>query len=126
MSDPQADEAFRKSVCTQPPGSGRVRAETDSLGDQEVPVDAYWGVNVSRALENFAISGRPISVYSDLIYALRVRQAGGGARQRRSRRAGALEGGADRARPAPRFATARCAISSSSTSCRAARARRPT
>ncbi len=69
MSDPQADEAFRKSVCTRPQGSGRVRSETDSLGDREVPVEAYWGVNVSRALENFAISGRPISVYSDLIYA---------------------------------------------------------
>src|SRR5262245_39104844 len=69
MSDPQADEAFRKSVCTRPQGGGRVRSETDSLGDRDVPVDAYWGVNVSRALENFAISGRPISVYSDLIYA---------------------------------------------------------
>lgn len=69
MSDPQADEAFRRSVCTQPPGRGRVRAEADSLGEREVPLDAYWGINVSRALENFAISGRPISVYSDLIYA---------------------------------------------------------
>ena len=68
MSDPQADEAFRRSICTQPQGNGRVRAETDGLGEREVPVDAYWGVNVSRALENFAISGRPISVYSDLIY----------------------------------------------------------
>jgi len=69
MSDPQADEAFRRSVCTQPLGSGRVRSETDSLGDRQVPLEAYWGVNVSRALENFAISGRPISIYSDLIYA---------------------------------------------------------
>ena len=69
MSDPQADEAFRRSVCTQPPGRGRVRAEADSLGEREVPLEAYWGINVSRALENFAISGRPISVYSDLIYA---------------------------------------------------------
>jgi aspartate ammonia-lyase len=69
MSDPQADEAFRRSVCTQPLLSGRVRSETDSLGDRHVPIEAYWGINVSRALENFAISGRPISVYSDLIYA---------------------------------------------------------
>jgi aspartate ammonia-lyase len=68
MSDPQADEAFRRSVCTQPQGSGRVRSETDSLGERNVPAEAYWGVNVSRALENFAISGRPISVHSDLIY----------------------------------------------------------
>jgi aspartate ammonia-lyase len=68
MSDPQADEAFRKSICTQPFGRGRVRSEADSLGEREVPIDAYWGVNVSRALENFAISGRPISIYSDFIY----------------------------------------------------------
>jgi aspartate ammonia-lyase len=69
MSDPQADEAFRRSICTRPPGSGGVRSETDSLGDREIPIEAYWGIHVSRALENFAISGRPISVYSDLIYA---------------------------------------------------------
>lgn len=69
MSDAQADEAFRRSICTQQLGGGRVRCETDSLGERQIPIEAYWGANVSRALENFAISGRPISVYSDLIYA---------------------------------------------------------
>src|SRR5215469_2405842 len=45
------------------------RVETDSLGEKEIPSDAYWGINVSRALENFAVSGRPISIYPDLILA---------------------------------------------------------
>jgi aspartate ammonia-lyase len=36
------------------------RKERDSLGTLEVPVDAYWGINTARALENFPISGRRI------------------------------------------------------------------
>src|SRR5699024_268142 len=48
----------------------------DSLGPREIPADAYWGINVSRALENFAISGRPIAIYPDLIFGLAcVKQA---------------------------------------------------
>jgi aspartate ammonia-lyase len=50
------------------PSGGATRTETDSLGSKEVPADAYWGINVSRALDNFAISGRPISEYPDLIF----------------------------------------------------------
>ncbi|MCI2958970.1 aspartate ammonia-lyase [Agromyces atrinae] len=46
------------------------RLETDSLGSVEVPGDAYWGVHTARALENFPISKRPISVYPELIIAL--------------------------------------------------------
>jgi len=34
------------------------RIETDSLGEVEVPVDAYWGSNTQRAIQNFRISGR--------------------------------------------------------------------
>jgi len=48
------------------------RTETDSLGQKEVPADAYWGVHTARALENFPVSGRPISVYPDLVEALAV------------------------------------------------------
>ncbi|MBX3312223.1 MAG: aspartate ammonia-lyase [Microbacteriaceae bacterium] len=47
----------------------KTRTETDSLGSLEVPVDAYWGVHTARALENFPISLRPISVYKDLVVA---------------------------------------------------------
>ncbi|MBT2500540.1 aspartate ammonia-lyase [Agromyces sp. ISL-38] len=52
------------------------RTETDSLGTVEVPADAYWGVHTMRALENFPITKRPISVYPELVVALAsVKQA---------------------------------------------------
>ncbi|GAA0302460.1 class II fumarate hydratase [Halarchaeum salinum] len=34
------------------------RVESDSLGEIEVPADAYWGAQTQRAVENFPISGR--------------------------------------------------------------------
>ncbi len=34
-----------------------LRIEKDSLGEKEVPADAYYGVQTARALENFPISG---------------------------------------------------------------------
>jgi aspartate ammonia-lyase len=46
------------------------RVEHDLLGDLEVPADVYWGVHTRRALENFPVTGTPISVYPDLIRAL--------------------------------------------------------
>ncbi|EMA44760.1 class II fumarate hydratase [Halococcus saccharolyticus] len=33
------------------------RTEADSLGEMEVPADAYWGAQTQRAVENFPISG---------------------------------------------------------------------
>ena len=72
------------------------RSESDSLGTVEVPADAYWGVHTMRALENFPISKRPISVYPELIVALAsVKQAAA----RANRELGVLdaaEGGVDR------------------------------
>jgi aspartate ammonia-lyase len=49
---------------------GDYRVETDSLGQRRIPADAYWGIHTSRALENFPIAQRPISVYSTFIDAL--------------------------------------------------------
>ena len=49
---------------------GPTRTESDSLGSLAVPVDAYWGVHSARALENFPIARRPISVFPDLVRAL--------------------------------------------------------
>src|SRR6201987_1253464 len=46
------------------------RREHDLLGDRDVPVEAYYGVHTLRAVENFPISGTPISIYPDLIAAL--------------------------------------------------------
>ena len=52
------------------------RVESDSLGPLEVPEDAYWGVHTKRAMDNFPIARRPISVYPDFIVALAsVKQA---------------------------------------------------
>lgn len=68
MPDHRADQAFHRSIHTREVAGGATRTETDSLGKKEIPADAYWGLNVSRALDNFAISGRPISTYPDLIF----------------------------------------------------------
>ncbi|HMF89431.1 MAG TPA: aspartate ammonia-lyase [Candidatus Angelobacter sp.] len=46
------------------------RTERDLLGSRDVPARAYYGVHTLRALENFPISGTPISIYPDLIIAL--------------------------------------------------------
>ncbi|MCU1423831.1 MAG: aspartate ammonia-lyase, partial [Microbacteriaceae bacterium] len=52
------------------------RTETDSLGSMEIPADAYWGIHTARALENFPVTRRAVSVYPDLVRALaRVKQA---------------------------------------------------
>ncbi|HEY8589929.1 MAG TPA: aspartate ammonia-lyase [Naasia sp.] len=55
---------------------GETRIETDSLGDYQVPASAFWGIHTARALENFPISRRPISVYPHLVHSLgAVKQA---------------------------------------------------
>jgi len=52
------------------------RIEHDLLGEREVPMEAYYGVHTLRALENFPISGVPISTYPHLVRALAcVKQA---------------------------------------------------
>ncbi|MHA1468867.1 MAG: lyase family protein, partial [Promethearchaeota archaeon] len=34
------------------------RIEKDVLGEIEVPIDVYWGINTQRAIQNFQISGK--------------------------------------------------------------------
>ncbi|URI09946.1 aspartate ammonia-lyase [Aquincola tertiaricarbonis] len=46
------------------------RSEHDLLGDRDVPSEAYFGVHTLRAVENFPITGTPISVYPELVHAL--------------------------------------------------------
>ena len=54
----------------------RMRQEHDLLGVKDVPVDAYYGVQTARALDNFEISGIELRLYPDLIIALAmVKQA---------------------------------------------------
>jgi aspartate ammonia-lyase len=52
------------------------RIEHDLLGEREVPTEAYYGVHTLRALENFHISGIPLSTYPNMVRALAcVKQA---------------------------------------------------
>lgn len=48
----------------------QTRLEHDLLGDRAVPHDAYYGVHTLRAVENFPITGTPISIYPELVRAL--------------------------------------------------------
>ena len=58
------------------------RIEHDLLGDRQVPAAAYYGIHTLRALENFPISGTPISIYPEFIVALAcVKQAAAHANQ---------------------------------------------
>ncbi|MEE6165096.1 MULTISPECIES: aspartate ammonia-lyase [unclassified Mycolicibacterium] len=53
-----------------------LRIEEDSMGNRAVPAEAYYGVHTARALENFPISGIPLSAYPEFVNALAaVKQA---------------------------------------------------
>ena len=39
----------------------KTRREKDSIGELDVPADAYWGIDTQRAIMNFKISGRSFS-----------------------------------------------------------------
>jgi aspartate ammonia-lyase len=49
--------------------SSTFRVEHDFLGEKQIPAAAYWGVHTARAVENFPISGTPISAMPELIRA---------------------------------------------------------
>jgi aspartate ammonia-lyase len=68
--------AFDRSIRTTSETQAATRTEHDGLGSLEIPADAYWGINTGRALTNFAISGRSIAEFPDLIVAYaEVKQA---------------------------------------------------
>lgn len=48
----------------------KTRTENDLLGDVQVPLDAYYGVQTQRALDNFNISQSRLSQYPEFIKAL--------------------------------------------------------
>ncbi len=54
------------------PFSGKTRTEHDLLGDREVPVEAFFGVQTLRALENFRISGVTLKFFPKLIEAFAI------------------------------------------------------
>lgn len=49
---------------------GDFRTEHDSLGERELPDEAYYGVQTLRAMENFAISGVFVKNFEHMIEAL--------------------------------------------------------
>ncbi len=51
------------------------RLEHDLIGHKEVPASAYYGIQTLRGMENFKISGVPISHYPELIEALAMIKA---------------------------------------------------
>ena len=62
---PAAQSAAPPAAAPQP--AGATRMERDLLGEKAVPAEAYYGVQTARALENFQISGLPISHYPGFI-----------------------------------------------------------
>jgi fumarate hydratase class II len=46
------------------------RSEHDLIGDEYVPVAAYYGIQTQRAMKNFDITGVPIAHFPQLIRAL--------------------------------------------------------
>jgi len=52
------------------PHATSYRTEHDSLGDRELPNNAYYGVQTVRALENFAVSGVPLRNFAHFVNAL--------------------------------------------------------
>ena len=48
----------------------KYRIELDSLGEVQVPADAYWGAQTQRAIHNFPISG--LQQYPAFIWGMAV------------------------------------------------------
>ncbi len=57
-----------RSPFTTDVGQMNYRTETDPLGEKQVPVDALYGIQTLRAVENFPISGlRPLPAFVDAV-----------------------------------------------------------
>ena len=50
--------------------SGKTRKEKDLLGEREIPIEHYFGIQTQRALENFSISRTKLYHYPQFIIAL--------------------------------------------------------
>ncbi len=46
--------------------AANIRIEKDSMGEMEIPAEAYYGIQTLRAIQNFPISGlKPLETYAD-------------------------------------------------------------
>lgn len=59
--------------ATNPGATGQTRTEHDSMGTIEVPVDALYGAQTARAVQNFPISGQPVP--AQIVHALALLKA---------------------------------------------------
>ena len=64
-----ASFGYRGAAVAAPAG-GKKRLEHDLLGEREVPADAYFGIQTLRALENYDITGIPLSHFPNFVKAL--------------------------------------------------------
>ena len=69
MEDPTAISS-KQATSMEDPSPPKTRMEHDLLGDEEVPADAYYGIQTLRAVRNFDITGVPISHFPQLIRSL--------------------------------------------------------
>ncbi len=70
LSDRLRTATERIAKETGAPALTNVRREHDSLGEREVPNQAYYGVQTIRAIENFPFSGIPVCHYEHFVRAL--------------------------------------------------------
>ncbi len=71
-----------------------VRVENDFLGGKELPIEAYYGIQTLRAVENFPITG--YKIHESLIKAFAVVKKSCSACQYRCRKIGIEQGRRDR------------------------------
>ena len=103
------------------PLSGRFRREHDLLGEKDIPVEYYFGIQTMRAIENFDIGRVRLHFYPELIRALAMVKE---AAARANGDLGLLDG--PLSIPAARSSRAGCTSISWSIWCRAAPVRRRT
>lgn len=56
-------------LCIGTSYAQKTRTEHDLLGDKQIPIEAYYGVQTARALENFQVSGVKTNFYPDYVKA---------------------------------------------------------
>ena len=93
-----SSQAHEHRISTNCPPTSVV--EHDFLGEKQIPADAYWGVHTARAVENFPISGTPISAMPRPVRAFGYVKKAAAPRQRRAGRARPQAGRRHHAAPA--------------------------
>lgn len=67
---PGSDTVQLASTQTVELAKVATRREHDLLGDEDVPVEAYWGIHTLRAARNFPITGVPVGHFPEFVRAL--------------------------------------------------------